>query len=763
MLKCPPMFKRACFLFAWAVVLPLAAQLSSALPADRLAFANQLAKRGLHAEALKEYEAIREVKTLPRDEIRFRLGEAYRHVGRTAEALKEYADLIKDHPQSRYVDYARLNRALLLTGETRVKELTALDHVGASDTIRATALYWLGETLEAQKNAKGAIGWYLKATEVAPTNDVARLSRLRAASLLSVSQDMRDRRQAQAIYLDLALGDDPHLAEEALFFAGMMSYREGRHREASQLFRRLAARFPASDRAKECAIYAAWSNYLDGRYGEALEIAARLRDEGNEDAAYLVAASLRKLERRQDAVDAYSLALAKFPRGRHADTEWFERLTVLAASGDNAAVLDELAKRPDPPAKTSDRAWSYGCEAAIAVTNYSRAIEFATLVARQAKGEMALNAVHRLAWLHEKTENWPKAALAYRVLAKNWPDAAVAAQALYQAGGAEVRAGRPEQARADWTNLLAKYPDSPFASEALYARAMEELRKKEYRAAERSLDELSRRFPAFAKRAEALYWWGVAANGIGDAPEAERHFRAALEAKPPAEFERETRLELAFILQKRGGEREAAQIFAGLLDTKAVDRMPPSELAWLAEFTAGVTNYAASLKAAQVIERRKIGSDWNQIGATLAGEAHEGLNETDAAVAAYTRALATGAKTASGAKAALALGRIETSQALFDEAKAHLTEAVERANSPELIAVRVRAYAALAANEEARGDSAAALGYHMLVGTLFDDPEIVPRALEQAAAILRRQGRGKEADDLDAERAKRYPKTNGTR
>ena len=88
---------------------------------------------------------------------------------------------------------------------------------------------------------------------------------------------------------------------------------------------------------------------------------------------------------------------------------------------------------------------------------------------------------------------------------------------------------------------------------------------------------------------------------------------------------------------------------------------------------------------------------------------------------------------------------------------------MERANSPELIAVRVRAYAALAANEEARGDSAAALGYHMLVGTLFDDPEIVPRALEQAAAILRRQGRGKESDDLDAERAKRYPKTNGTR
>lgn len=758
MLKYNPMFRGLCLALACVACLPLAAQLASALPADRLAFANQLARRGLYAEALKEYEAIRDVKSLPRDEVMYRLGEAYRNVGRTQDALTAYAGLVKQHPQSRYVDYARLNRALLLSGDTRIAELKALDYVGASDQIRATALYWLGETLESQKKPQDAVQWYRKAAGVSSTNDVARLSRLRAAAILSVSQEVTDRREAQGIYLDLAMGEDEHLAEEAMFFAGMMSYREGRYKEAAQLFRRLATRFPDSARAKESAIYAAWSNYLDGRYGEVLQIAARLRDEENEDAYYLVAAALRRLERRQDAVEAYSAALAKFPRGRHADTEWFERLTVLAASGDNAAVLDELAKRPDPPSKTADRAWSYGCEAAIAVTNYPRAIEFATLVARRQNGELVQNAVHRLAWLYEKTEDWPHAALAYRVLAKNWPESTVAAQALYQAGSVEIRAGRPEQARADWTKLLASYPDSPFASEALYSRAMEELRKKEYRAAESSLDELHRRFPKFAKRAEALYWWGVAANGIGDIPEAERHFRAALEAKPSAEFERETRLELAFILQKRGVEREAADIFAGLLGSKAVDRMPPAELSWLSEFMAGIANYGAALDAAKVIESRNIDADWNQIGAMLAGQAHEGLGETDAAAAAYTRALATGAKTANGARAALALGKIESSQALFDEAKAHLADAVERAHSKELLAVRVQAYAALAANEEARGDGPAALGYHMLVGTLFDDAEVVPFALERAAAILRKQGRGKEADELDAERAKRYPK-----
>jgi hypothetical protein len=73
--------------------------------------------------------------------------------------------------------------------------------------------------------------------------------------------------------------------------------------------------------------------------------------------------------------------------------------------------------------------------------------------------------------------------------------------------------------------------------------------------------------------------------------------------------------------------------------------------------------------------------------------------------------------------------------------------------------VRLQAYVALAANEEERGDANAALGYHMLVGTLFDDPEAVPYALERASAIMRRQGRGKEADALDAERARRYPRS----
>ena len=760
MLKCSPMHHRLCTFVLCLAALPLVAQLSSALPADRLALANQLVKRGLYAEALKEYEAIRQAKGVPHDEVLFKLGEAYRKSTppKTAAALKAFEDLLRECPTSRYVDYARLNKAMLQGEPARTKELQELDRPGASEQIRATALYYLGEMSEKVQKSSDAIQYYLKAADVSPTNEVARLARLRSASLLAVSPDAANRRRAQTIYLDMAGSMDVHLAEESLYFAGMLSYREGRYGEASALFHRLAVRFPDGDYVRESLIYASWANYLSGRYTEALQLAASGREQGHEDAVYLTAASLKMLERKMDALAAYTEYLQKFPKGRYVDSAWFERLTILAAQNDSKAVLDELARRGDPPVKTADRAWSYGCEAAIAVTNFPLAIEYARLIAVHKESPYAPNAVHRLAWLLEKTGDWGRAAAAYRMMAKHWPENPLAPQTLFLAGVAETKAGRPEQARADWTALLSQFPDSPVAAEALYARAMEEVRNKEFRAADRSLGERIKRFPNADKKAEVYYWWGVSAHGTGDDPEAEKHFRDALTAEPTAEFEREIKLELASILQKRGKSAEAAQLFAGLLETKAVDRLPPATLSWVAESILETTNAAAALVAAKVIEGRKIDASWTQIGAMLVGAASESLGEEDAAMAAYARALKTGAQTAAGARAAWALGRLETAKGLFDEAKEHLADAVARSQSPELIGVRVHAYAALAHNEEERGDAAAALGYHMLVGTLFDDAEIVPRALARAAAILKEQGKTKESADLLDELKKRYPK-----
>lgn len=756
------MFKRFSIFFCTFVVLPLAAQFVSVPPQDRLQLAIQLSKRGMHVEALREYEAIRSAKSVPHDEVLFRLGDTYRLLKRPQEALDCYGELIRSTPESRYADVARLNRAMLREGGERVKELKELDHPNAPETIRATALCYLGDLAGEAKDAKGAVAYYRRAAAVSPTNEISRLARVKEASLLASSSDPADRRNAMVIYLDLTYSDDVHLVEESLFAVAMLAYQDAQYEKAMPLFRRLSAEFPNGVRAKESRIYFAWACYLCGRYTEALELASPLRSPTNEDAYYITASSLRMLERRADALDAYAAQLKAFPSGHYAGEAWFDRLSVTAAQGDNSGVLAQVKASPEPPAKYADRAWSLACESAIAVTNYNAAMEYALLISKHKDSPLAPNAVHRLAWLYERTGDWAHAAATYRELAESWPKNPVAAQALYMAGACEVKHGRLEQACNDWKTLLVRYPDAPYAPDALYARAVAILRRpdktvQDYCAAEQLLGERLTRFPKSDRRMENYYWWGVAAYGAGDEPEAEKHLRAALAEKPPAVFEREIKLELASVLKKRGSDKESAMLFASLLDTKAVGRLTPEILEWTAKTLMDAQKWSEACVAAAVLERRNVTKAWTQTAATLVGQAHEHLGERDAAKDAYARALATGAETESGAQAALALGRLETDGGQFDEACAHLEDAVARAQSQDQLPLRVRAYAALAENEEARGKMEKALGYHMLVGSLFNDGKLVPHALSRAAEILTEMGRKKEAAKIRAELRRRFP------
>ena len=85
---------------------------SAALPADRFALAREFARRGLHAEAVKELESVIGAPGVPGDELAYRLGEEYRALGRTNESLAQSRKIIAEFPKSRYADYARLAQSL---------------------------------------------------------------------------------------------------------------------------------------------------------------------------------------------------------------------------------------------------------------------------------------------------------------------------------------------------------------------------------------------------------------------------------------------------------------------------------------------------------------------------------------------------------------------------------------------------------------------------------------------------------------------------
>ena len=677
------MFKPLAILSAFFAALAAVAATSSALPVDRFALARKFARLGLHAEAVKELESVVGSEDVPGDELAYRLGEEYRVLGRADDALAQSRKIVKEYPKSRYAYFARLTVALAAKGDERLRMLEPLDRNDVPKAVRDAARYHL-------------------------------------AAHRAQSPDPAVRRQALAAYLDLAGSGDDRVAGEALFFAGILCYRDKRYKEASALFARLVKLDPGGRRTAEARPYAAWSSHLLNRPGEALAFAEPLARNGDEDAMYLVAVSLRALERRDDALKAIDAALKKFPNGRYADTLWSERLALLSLKGDSKGVLASLAARGDPPQKALARDLTLGYDAAAAIGDWGKALE-----------------------------------LARRVGALASPPA-LAQRARFMAGAFEVRLGRSADAIRTWTELLSSEPDSQYAGDALKARAMEEMRAREYRAANRSYAELARRFPSKAGDVQTLYWRGVAARGAEDLPEAEKLFAAAMAAKPSPEFAREIQLERAYLLQKRGDAAGAVQAMAELLGTKVVDRLPDTDLGWLAETALSQKLPDIARTAAGILEKRTADAAWRQIAAELVGEAFEAKGMGDAAAAAYRRSLAVDVHTDRGAYAALRLGRHELEAGRHAEAFKFLTEAASRAHTRELAGVRMHAYAALAANEDVRGFEKAALGYYLLVAELFDDSETVPPAMRRAAEILRKQGKTKEADDILADLKRRY-------
>ena len=697
----------------------LMAQVAGVPEADRLLFANGLARRKLWSEAASEYAALTNAVSVKRDEVYFRLAEAERHSGERDRARVHYARAYSEAPEGRWADIARLNEALLSKGESRRALLKSIDRDAAPKDLRQAALYHLACDEEAAGDTSSAKTTFGKAARIDKSTETARISLLRQASILSSDANTNMHAAASQVFASLVDAPERNVAEEATYLSAMMSYRDGDWAQAATLFRSLAEKFPDGTRAKDSSLWAAWADYRAQRYAEANRAAVRLGPD-NEDAAYLKAASLMKMGRLDESLAAAAESLERFPSGKFAEILSVQRVELFARKGDSAGVLKAISERGDWPEKSAAAVYAFGCDAAFSSGEWERAIAYAREVSSRATQDTA-------------------------------------ARAGYLEGLAHMKLGDAPAARRSWSAVLAAHPDSQWSSRALEARAMEELKAGEHKAAARSLEELQRRFPERGASAQNLYWRGVALRGAGDAPGAEAALNDCLKANPVSDYAREAKLELALLMQQREDFTSSAELIDSLIGTATEGRIPIEALVRQAERDFADGRVDGALKAARSASSRE-GADmkWLQAAAAIAGSAHETRGERDAAEASYRLALKLPVKTVYGARAALALGRLLLAAGRTDEAVSVLTDAVERTSAPELQRLRMESYVALGAAARARGDDEGELGYAMIVATLFDDQSIVPQALTRAAELLISSGKNEEAARLLDERKARY-------
>lgn len=409
----------------------------SVLPADRLAMADRLFNRGDYAAADVEYRALVGEASIAADELSYRLAECARATGRADEAARHYAALVAKAPDSKHAGAARLQLALAATGDERLRHLAALDTDRVAPSVRAAALYHLGVARNDAETLRRCV-------QAEPKGRYAAYADLRRGTLLSNAPDPATRRKGVETLLGIAFGGSA-LADDALFLAASVSYREKRYGEAGSLFRRYRKMFPAGAHAAEARTLSVWCDYTEGRYADA---AAACGEGKTDDLAYVKACCAAQTESGDVARALFRAYLDDYPEGRYrrdADLQLARLEFTAAVASDDWAKAVEAARRAAAAGTVADAlrlAWV--CEkagrGAEADAEYAR-------IAREHPGtEAAAQALHARAMAAARADDWAKAELLLAEALATGHLAAQAASALYWRGVAAMRLGHEAEA-----------------------------------------------------------------------------------------------------------------------------------------------------------------------------------------------------------------------------------------------------------------------------------------------------------------------------
>ena len=397
------------------------------LPSDRMAMADRLFNRGEYEAALKEYRTLSGQEGIAADEILFRLAECDRVSGRTAEALKGYAELFTKYPESAHAPRARFLNAMGRTGLERRKLLAELDSDRVDLETRTAALYHLGaeasdlEVLE-------------KCVKLDPKGKYAPYANLKYGTLMNASDDPAVRRKGVEVLLGLAFGGG-EFADEALYLAAIQSYREKKYGEAGSLFRRYRKNHPKGEHFEEARSMSAWCDFLEGRYADA---AATCGEGETDDLAYVRAACAYSTGDNEKALALFRKYLEDYPQGAYrADAE----LPI-------ARIEFDAAQRTNDVAKTIESA--------------RRGFGLSKLAADQL----------RLAWAYEKAGKPDAATAEYVQIARNFPGSEESAEAMYRKAMIDARGDNWSAAELALGEAMASGKLGKRTAEAMYWRGV---------------------------------------------------------------------------------------------------------------------------------------------------------------------------------------------------------------------------------------------------------------------------------------------------
>ena len=734
---------------------------------EQVQFADGLYSRGMWETALKEYQACltQNPQNPSNDVVIFRLGECYRSLGRIPEADQMYQKVYDDYPAGEFHYRAGLRRAELLEQagkrDEQIHLLNTLLQGTPAPELGAASQFALGVALEKQGKPEDAAKAYdIVLTKYAGTQLVP----YAALALAGLDRRGEGKRAALLYGLAAAAPGSPRMGAEALFQLGDFCYSRKDYEAAAQAYEKLASLYPKDERVPQSRLQQAWSLYNARRYAEALKIGEEMPGSAgesgkNQEWLYLKANCLRQVMKNEEAAAVYAELLKSNPNGDMATTASYERALTLYKLGRFQAAIEQARGLITIDRVKRDVCWLLA-ESSAAMGDEAGAVQYYRMLVEQyPEAALAGDALYRMAHLLQKKGDYLQAAELFGRLAADFPKHELVAQAIFAQASCLGTAKKTEQAVAAYARLLDQFPRCRFVEDALYQKAISETYLRRDAQALETWRELLAKFPATKYMADARFWNGVLSEESGKLEEAEAAFRQVLTAVPAPsdDLRQRANFRLALVLQRREKPDEAAPILQELLGSPMREKFPAELLEWLGEYQLKKKEYS---KAAEVVERLLSlakTDNWTQMAWCLKGKVLMGQGKNEEARQAFERVTGVSFKSQALAEAWLKLGQLNLMANESAKAKRAFEESATLAGTDTLLPIRVQAYAGIGKALKAQGDQEGAARHFLSVAVLFDDPDLVPECLYEAALAFTAAGRQEDATKAKKELNERYP------
>ncbi len=748
-----------------STLMPVLANTMSAQ--ERMQFADGLFARELYNLAIEEYTKLLEAEPShpAADAAHYRLGDAYRHLGDSGQAQKQYAKVFKLFPESEYAAKAGVKRADIFISEKRYEDGVELYRMvlerKPGEPVASACHYFIGDALLAVNKTNAAEKAYGVIANDFPSSDYAPFALLRLAEIGAARGESPGR--VLRYYRAAATNTiSDRVAAEALYQIGRLEFERSSFEESSRAFAELARQYPEDKRARESKLDAAWAQYNAGYTAKALEVAETAL-QGEEQSVemkrhwlYLKANSERALKKNRDAVRTYSFLIEM--GGGNSYAYVYERALCYFALEEYESVLSSVEGGDWKESKVAeDVLWLKGRASEEAERNDQAVQFYRKLLKEFPEGRFIEQVSFRLAGILRSRKDWKGAAGLYAEVAQRFSKGALAPKALLACGLCRMEAGQLEEAASAWREMVSKYSEHELVPESLLNLAAAEVRLKRMKEAEVTVDLLLRRYAEDAKANEAWFWKGLIAAERGQHKSAEQSFGKSLELGLEGTMAAKARAYRALAIYRAGDEKRAADELQRLSGEEELKSAGRNIFTWLAGYRLNQNDGRKSVDAAEKLQRLSELPVERQEAFCFQGRANGLAGSEKESLKMFAAAYQIEEESLFKAEAALSLGEGALKAQDLEAAQEYFAAAAELALGGEGVPVRARAYLGLGDTAELKKDYEKAARYFMSVAVLFEDKVLVPRALASAARAYGLAGMKREGDKALEELSRRYP------